>query len=179
MSLPGKPAQVAKNSKDVKATRIPLSTKYGFTDDSSGALVYSTKSVSSYDANSQVVEIDDLGDTETDEDDLCTRVTYASNAELTAAHIVGLAAETQVVAKKCSSSASLPADLISDDVTTYDDSGRPLRSERIDPTDGIGHVLSSEVTDYDDRGRPLHVTDALGTNRATRTFRSTGACSRP
>jgi len=164
ISVPGTPVVTATDSAGHTATRIPSTSAHGFTYDAAGALVYRTGTTTTFDANSQVVSVENLGDLTDASDNVCTTVTYAHTADSTleSKHLVSQASKTDTVAGDCSETPDLPGDLISSATTTYDADGRTLRSESIDPKDGVGYVLASEVLEYDMRGRPLRVADALG-----------------
>lgn len=170
ITKPGSPVTVATNSKGVKATRVPSSTTYSFTYAGNGEdLVYRTSSTSTYDANSQLTETNDLGELDNRagfqaaEDDLCTTIAYAhaSDSGLAGKHLVSLAAETVVVAAACGQS----GDLVSHTTATYDASGRALAAHRYrhgEQGASDGFVLVSEVLQYDSRGRPTEVEDVAG-----------------
>lgn len=171
VTVPAEPIVVAQNAAGLKATRLPSTTTYSFRFDAAGALIDRSREVTSYDANSQVSTVDDRGDLGTSADDTCTTKTYAheSDSGLAARNLVTLVSEVMVVAAACDATPTLPNDLISNILTTYDADGRMLISERLDPVDGVGHVRVSEVLDYDERGRPLSTSDALG-NVSTLTY---------
>ncbi len=164
VSVPGTPVTVATSTAGLTATRIPSTTGYGFSYDAAGALQFRTRVVTSFNANSQIVSIDDRGDLATTADDLCTTVHYADEADsaLAAKHLVGLAASTETVSVACGQSVTRPTDVVSAQRASYDTAGRTVRSEVIDPADGDGYVLDHEVLEYDARGRPVRVGDALG-----------------
>jgi RHS repeat-associated protein len=169
VTVPGAPVEIAKDSKNVSAYRIPSSTTYGFSyhkdDDSNDVVEYKTQMSTTYNQYSQPTQVEDLGDVTRASDDLCTMTTYAhsSNTALAAKRMVALAAETQVVSKDCSQPASGSADVLSDDVTNFDDDGRVIQSSRLDPVSGVDQVLVSKTTDFDAKDRPLTVEDAAGT----------------
>ncbi|MGV8885411.1 MAG: polymorphic toxin-type HINT domain-containing protein [Microbacteriaceae bacterium] len=159
------PIEVAKDSDLLKAFRIPSTTTYGFSFDASGNLEHRTRTSSTFNAYAQVTKVSDDGDVSTPNDDVCTTVTYAheqSGNTFASDYFVSLPAKTEVVGKTCGVEPQLPADLISSDTATYDTLGRTIRTERIDPNDGDGHILDQETLAYDTRGRPLQVKDAAG-----------------
>ena len=132
--------------------------------------------MTTFDASGQKVTVDDRGDAATSGDDTCTTMTYAhqTDSTLAAKNLVTLVAESEVVSASCGAPVSRPADLVSVLRTTYDDDGRVLRAERLDPADGDGFILISEVLDYDDLGRPLASTDPFGNVTTTSYQQSAG-----
>jgi len=162
VTVPGAPFIVATNAAGVTSTRIPSSTTTGFRYDAAGDVVARTESVTTFDEHSQPISIDDHGDLADPDDDVCSTIEYASSTGFAAAHLVALVAHTQTVGVACGVSPSVPADLISSATTSYDSVGRPLVSESLDPTDGVGEVQVKEVLAYDVWGRPLQVADAAG-----------------
>jgi len=176
VSVPGAPIVVAESTANRTSTRIPTSTNYGFTYDALGVLVDRTLTTTTYDANGQTVTVDDRGDATTSADDACTTISYAyeTDSTLAAKNLVTQVAEAEVVSATCGTTVSRPADLVSLLRTTYDGDGRILRSERLDPADGVGTILVSEILDYDDLGRPLASVDPLGNVTTTAYQQSAG-----
>jgi RHS repeat-associated protein len=177
ITVPGTPISIAENSKHVHAYRIPSSSTYGFTYDKNENLVYRTKTSTSLDEYSMPTQVEDEGDLDRTDDSLCTRVTYwrTPGSAAVTKRMVGLALETEVVSKPCAATVSGPTEVVSDDLTTYDDFGRVIESKRIDPTTGVGYQTTKEVTSYDDHGRPLTTEDAAGhETRLTYTDTATG-----
>jgi RHS repeat-associated protein len=164
VSVPGAPIVTATDTAGRTASRIPSTSAHGFSYGADGSLVFRTGTTTTFDANSQPVTVENLGDLTNASDNVCTTITYAhtSDSTLESKHLVSQASRTDTVAGACSDTPDLPGDLISSATTTYDEDGRPLRSESIDPHDGVGYVLTSEVLEYDAWGRPLRVADALG-----------------
>ena len=155
------------DDEDLSAYRVSSSTSYGYTFKNNGTVEHSTSSTTTFNDYSQVIKIDDFGSGATESDNLCTTVTYAHSDATTYPDFAGnyqvsLPVKTQVVSKECAVTPQLPADLISSDTVTYDALGRTRRTEKINPTTGVGHVLNQEVVEYDPRGRPLQVKNSDG-----------------
>lgn len=160
VTQPGTPTTVATGRDGATATRLPSSTAYGFTFDKNQAVVARTRTVTTYDGNSQPVTIDDLGDLTNSADNRCTRITYTPDTS--SRHLVSLPAITETVAKACDQPVNRPADILSANQATYDAAGRLTRGDRINPDTGIGWVMEREIRQYDDLGRPLRIADAAG-----------------
>ncbi len=176
ITVPGVPATAAENAAGRLATRIPSSSTHSFTYDAAGALVHRTQVTQQFDEYGQVATIDDFGDVSTAADNTCTSMEYAhtSSTVLHSKHLVGRLAQTTVSMGSCPFTSTSPADLLSSQRTTYDDNGNPLRTERLDPTDGVGFILSNEILAYDNRGRALEASDALGNVSSIQYLDSTG-----
>ena len=119
------------------------------------------------------VKINDLGDVSTSADDQCTVNTYANN---TTKNIIGTTSRVETVAKACDTSASRPADVISDVRTAFDGGdfgdaptrGLITRSQDLKAYDGTTpQYLTTETTTYDAYGRVTSVKDALGRQTTT------------
>jgi RHS repeat-associated protein len=118
-------------------------------------------------------QIDDLGDTATATDDLCTRYTYARNV---GAWLIDPVNRSEVVAKACSATVSRPADLVSDVRSTYDGAaayttaatkGDITRMEEISGwSSGPVYAVSGRAT-YDVHGRVTDAYDAAGKRTGT------------
>ncbi|MEU4578730.1 RHS repeat-associated core domain-containing protein [Nonomuraea sp. NPDC023979] len=118
-------------------------------------------------------QLDDQGDTARQDDDLCTRTTYAINA---AAWIRDRPARVETVAARCAATPARPDGIVSDVRTFYDggafgaapEKGDATRVEKIaEYDDGTPVYVPSARSAYDGHGRVTAVTDALG--RTTRT----------
>ncbi|MGI8882512.1 MAG: RHS repeat-associated core domain-containing protein [Jatrophihabitans sp.] len=131
----------------------------------------------SYDSYGRPIAVDDLGDTATAGDDLCTRTSYASN---TTGWLLDFPAEVSTVGKTCTSTPSLPGDAVSDTRSYYDSSttlgaapskGNPTRTDTVDSyTGATPHWQTTTTITYDALGRATAVTDPrTGTNRTTTT----------
>ncbi|GAB2945127.1 hypothetical protein GCM10027203_55580 [Nonomuraea fastidiosa] len=116
------------------------------------------------------VQEDDQGDIARDDDDLCTRTTYAVNAD---AWIRVLPSRVETVAVRCSATPERPKDIVSDVRTFYDGGTTPTRGdvtrvEKIADHDGTtARYVPTARTTYDDHGRVTAVTDALGHTTTT------------
>jgi RHS repeat-associated protein len=164
VTVPGTPESIAENAKHVHAYRIPSSTTSGFTYDNDEQLVFRTRSSTMYDQYSLPTQTNDEGDLSRADDNVCTRNTYARvpGSATMNKRMVRLLTEMELVSKLCSQPIVGPADVLSDSLTTYDDSGRAIEFKRLDPVNGSGYVTTRKITSYDTRGRPLVVEDAMG-----------------
>lgn len=154
----------ATDAKGNKATRVPSTESFEFTYRANGDLQFRTGSKSVFDADSQVVSVEDLGDRSTSADNVCTTTTYAHTADetLRLKHLLLQVSRTDSFAGTCSGAPNLPADLLLGSRTTFDANGRPLQMETIDPVDGVGYIVASEILEYDQLGRAVRTRDALG-----------------
>lgn len=175
VTVPGDIVTVAKDEADKTiSTRIASSTARGYTFNAAGDVAQQTRTETSFDANSQVKQIDDIGAVGIATDDVCTRITYAhsSDTTLAEAHIVGAASRTEVVAKECATTPARPADVITDTLAVYDQAGRTTETWEVDPeldpdtgtlnpATKAGYLRTAKVT-YDALGRVTAQEDALG-----------------
>jgi RHS repeat-associated protein len=118
--------------------------------------------------------VDDQGDTSTSTDDRCTRTWYAQGT----AGNLPIPRRVQEVAVSCSATPNLKNDLISDDLTFFDNStdntatptkGDVTMVQKADSVadDGTIHYITALKNTYDSYGRELTETDA--DNRITTT----------
>ncbi|MEV7427716.1 RHS repeat-associated core domain-containing protein [Streptomyces sp. NPDC091212] len=136
-----------------------------------GAGWRSTKADRTFDTYGQVLTESRLGDTAKTGDEECTTTSYARN---TATNLLDLPSEVKTVAKACTATPSLPADLISLARYYYDDAASlttaPVKGDltRLDEQDekGTGYLTTARTT-YDQHGRELTDTDALGNKTTT------------
>ncbi|MFC4036691.1 RHS repeat-associated core domain-containing protein [Streptomyces polygonati] len=141
-----------------------------------------TETAFGHDADGRVTTTDDLGDTSTAADDLCTTTGYTQN---TAAWILDTVNEVRTVAVKCATTPSLPRDAVSDTLTYYDNSTSLTATPTIgDPTEtrsATGYTGSTPVytteasTTVDEYGRSLTSTDADQRTVSTAYTPATGA----
>ncbi|MFT3798379.1 RHS repeat-associated core domain-containing protein [Microbacterium sp.] len=171
VTVPGAPVTVATNAAGLKSTRSPSATVTGFSFRANGALDKQTKTVTTLNAASQVVSIEDLGDVAIAADDVCTKIEYATDAAFIAANMLAFPTKTEKFAALCATTPTT-AQLISRDLTTFDSAGRVLTTSALKP-DGSGTFQTSAVLSYDARGRVLQTSDALG--NVTTTGYTTGA----
>ncbi|MFC5767408.1 RHS repeat-associated core domain-containing protein [Actinacidiphila bryophytorum] len=130
-----------------------------------------TRTDSTFDSDGKTLTESKLGDTAVSGDETCETTTYAPN---TATNFLTSIAEVKTVAKPCGTTASLPADLVSDEQHYYDDAtsltAAPTKGDvtRLDEQDaaGTGHLTTARHT-YDIHGRELTDTDALGNTTTT------------
>lgn len=174
----GTPVTVATSAHDstFTATRIPSQSVDAVTYDASGAsVVHHTKSTTRFNAFSQPTKVDDRGDTSTASDNLCTTTTYAHDADtaLAGKHLVALPAAMETVAKACDEPPARPTDVVSASKLTYDSSGRPTKTETIDPQNGDGYIQTASIT-YDTRGRVIESKDAAGQSTTSEYTHSAG-----
>jgi RHS repeat-associated protein len=109
-ALTGLPAQHAyfSGSADTK-TYTPLA----------GGTTRVTESDNFFDARGRITKVNDLGDVSVGNDDMCTTTSYADN---TTAWILDKADEVKSVSVKCSATATVPDDIVTDGLTFYDGS---------------------------------------------------------
>ncbi|WP_156759683.1 RHS repeat-associated core domain-containing protein [Microbacterium karelineae] len=171
VTTPGDPVVVATSAHDSSftATRIPAQTTYGYIYAKDGTTaVQRTQSIATFNADAQVIAVDDRGYLATTNDDLCTTTSYAASGDdaLASRNLVGLASSTETVSKSCGTAVSRPDDVVAASRSAYDARGLLTTSEVLDPTDGSGWQTTSTMT-YDTRGRPRSVTDAMGNVTST------------
>ncbi|MFI9591313.1 RHS repeat-associated core domain-containing protein [Nonomuraea sp. NPDC052265] len=133
-----------------------------------------TRTDTTYDSVTGVpTQVDDQGDVARQDDDLCTRTTYAVNA---AAWIRSLPSRVETVAVRCSATPSRPDQVVSDVRSFYDGGaldaapakGDVTRVEKIADYDGdTATYVPSVRTVYDGYGRVEAVTDAGGRTTTT------------
>ncbi|WP_455431521.1 hypothetical protein [Streptomyces celluloflavus] len=155
-------------------------------DQGAGAKWRTTATASTYDTVAgRVTEVSDLGDEADQDDDQCTRTTYATNTDK---NILTLPARVETVAKKCATSPDRAKDVIADVRTAYDGGsygtaptkGDATTSATLKKHDGTTATYLESGTTYDAYGRPEKVTDltadvtAIGDSAPTRTARTDG-----
>ncbi|MFJ9544380.1 RHS repeat-associated core domain-containing protein [Streptomyces sp. NPDC101225] len=127
--------------------------------------------------------VDDKGDTSTSADDQCTRTWYAKDAS---GNTLPTPRRVQQVAVACSATPSYPGDLISDDLTFFDNStdntappgkGDVTMVQKADSvtSDGTAHYITALKNTYDSYGRELTETDADDRVTTTAYTPATGA----
>ncbi|WP_051073026.1 RHS repeat-associated core domain-containing protein, partial [Nocardiopsis valliformis] len=132
-----------------------------------------TKTTTTFDTDTGRPErVEDLGDTSTDADNMCTRTTYADNTD---AHMFTHISRAQSVSVACSEEAG-PGDVVSDVRRHYDGGGygdAPTRgditlTEELDGhADGEPVYTTVKEADYDEYGQQVEVTDAEGVTNET------------
>ncbi len=133
-----------------------------------------TRSVTTYDKSvGRTVQVDDLGDVSTDDDDQCTRTSYADNPGL---GIRNLISRVETVAVDCAKTPDRARQVLADERTWYDGKGFGVAPVKGDPTyteklashDGRDptYVAVASST-FDEYGRPLDVRDGAGTLTTT------------
>ncbi|MFI7492963.1 RHS repeat-associated core domain-containing protein [Micromonospora echinaurantiaca] len=135
-----------------------------------------TKTVTTVNADNLPIEVNDLGDEATPNDDTCTRIWYARNANT---WMLGMPKKTETVGVNCSATPSLPADMLSARRTTYDadtndwDTYLPIKGnvakiEVIDSWEGANPIwVTVDRLKHDAVGRVTESTDALGRTSTT------------
>ncbi|MEZ0029597.1 hypothetical protein ABIA34_007926, partial [Kitasatospora sp. MAP12-22] len=134
-----------------------------------------------HDAYGRVTATNDQGDTSTTTDDLCTTVSYADN---TTAWILDKTAESKTVSVNCTTTPTLPANAVSDDLTFYDSSttlGAPptigdatMTQHATSYTGSTPVYTTMQTTTVDQYGRPTAAYDALARKTATAYTPATG-----
>ncbi|MFC7617335.1 RHS repeat domain-containing protein [Actinokineospora soli] len=132
-----------------------------------------TRTVTAYDDRGLAERVDDLGDTATAADDLCTRTTYARNTDL---WLLSYPSKVETVSVACGTAPTYPADAVSAKRTAYDgrafgdppSRGDATRVEVLAERPASGEVWApSSSAEYDAHGRATRAADAL--DRATTT----------
>ena len=123
-----------------------------------------TETQYTHDSYGRVTQENELNDVSTSADDECVNTTYADN---TSAWILDLTAEVSTVSVNCSTTPSLPADAISDDLTFYDGSstlgatptvGNPTMTQKATSYVGSAPQYTTEsTTQYDEYGRTVYL----------------------
>jgi len=169
ITTPGKVGPTA-TSGPLKSWMTNTATTRSRTKLSTGATRW-TKTVSSYNADNLVTAVDDLGDEATTADDRCTRTWYARNGTN---WTLAAVKKTETVSVNCSTTATLPGDMVSSTRTTYDletndwDTYLPVKGdaakvEQITGWTGTTPIwgISARGT-FDAFGRAKDVYDTLG-----------------
>jgi RHS repeat-associated protein len=136
-----------------------------------------------HDSYGRVTEVSSVPDTTDPAEDTCTTTSYASN---TSKWIMDLPAEVAVVSVPCGTTASLPADAVSDVLTFYDGAtslssdvptaGNVTETRRATSYSGSAPVYTTESTaSYDEYGRVLTSANADGDTTTTAYTPATGA----
>ncbi|MGH3656050.1 MAG: SpvB/TcaC N-terminal domain-containing protein, partial [Micromonosporaceae bacterium] len=135
-----------------------------------------TKTVTTYDTSyGRPVEVDDLADVSTPDDDQCTRTEFTDN---TGMNIVSLPARSETVSVACAATPNRDTQVVADDRITYH--GEAFGTEPLEPGktsmitqeleshDGVTatYVTVADV-EYDTYGRATKVTDAEGKATST------------
>ncbi|MEU5633882.1 RHS repeat-associated core domain-containing protein [Streptomyces rishiriensis] len=137
-----------------KADGTPLTTEIDYALDASGL----------------PQSVDDLGDVSTPNDDKCTRTWYSQDAS---GNALPVPRRVQAVSVKCATTPDLTKNLISDDLTFFDNStdntatptkGDVTMVQKADKVnaDGTVHYVTALKNTYDTYGRELTETDADG-----------------
>ncbi|MCA2176372.1 type IV secretion protein Rhs [Nonomuraea glycinis] len=133
-----------------------------------------------HDEHGFVTQVHDQGDLTVDDDDQCTRYTYARDA---AAWMLDYPSRIQKVAASCTTGVSTLAteELISDERVQYDGKAYGQAPVKGDVTtvhelvSGDGATVTDAIRTYDAYGRELTETDAVGTQVTTAYLPATGA----
>lgn len=132
-----------------------------------GGGVRRTDVTTTFDQFGNETQVNDLGDIAVGTDDRCTTKTYVHN---TAAMLVTLPSTEKTIGVACGTTPNLPADAISDTLTSYDGGtvdaapvrGAVTRTEQAKSYSGGTPVYQTTSTaTYDAYGRPLEQKDAL------------------
>ncbi|WP_214325291.1 RHS repeat domain-containing protein [Nonomuraea sediminis] len=118
-----------------------------------------TTTETTYDAYGLPAQVNDLGDASLNDDDRCTRTTYARNLD---AWIVNLPSRSETVSVACAEAPSRPADLLSDVKTTYDDGLVHGDVTKVEQLSGTGAYVTASRAIYDSYGRPTTTWDIKG-----------------
>jgi RHS repeat-associated protein len=181
VTVPKTPAETTYSG--TKVTRQTGTTVYGYEMNAAGNVATRTQSATSNDTNGQVIRAEDLGDASNAADNTCAEITYAHTADTTLAdnNMLGLVSRTQTYATTCAKvtagEVSRPADVISDQVTTYNVAGLATSVRGLDPklkrdTATIGNgsgagYLTTQTMSYDAYGRVTSVKDVTGAETLT------------
>lgn len=132
-----------------------------------------TRTENSYDDLGQITAVDDLGDTSTAADDLCTRTSYVRD---TARWLVSLPSQKETVAAACTATPVYPRDAVSGTRYVYDGqhfgdpptTGDATTTQSLDsrPASGAVYVTAS-TAGYDALGRVTSAADGLGRTTTT------------
>ncbi|HEX6476155.1 MAG TPA: hypothetical protein VF005_02690, partial [Acidimicrobiales bacterium] len=137
--------------------------------DLAGGGVRTTEKDTTYNSDGLPVQVNDLGDTSTSTDDMCTRTTYAPSS---AAHLVDFPVRVETVSVGCATTPAYPADAVSDTRTLYDGkafgaaptAGLVTADQKLSGYDGSGNptYVTVDTKAYDGLGRETSSSDALG-----------------
>ncbi len=135
----------------------------------------------SYDSYGLPVEINDLGDVSTADDDECTRITYARNTTL---WLLDYEARVEAVGVACTVLPAYPGDVISDERTFYDGSttlgaaptkGDVTLTQELSAYSGsTPSYVTVERTVFDSYGRQIESYDVLNRRVVTEYTPTTG-----
>ncbi len=135
-----------------------------------------------HDSDGRVTKANDLGDVSTSADDLCTTTSYADN---TTAWILDAPSEVKTVSVNCSTTPSLPANAVSDQLSFYDGSTTlgaaptvgdlTMTQMAASYTGSTPSYATMQTAAYDEYGRPLTATDADNRKTTTAYMPATGA----
>jgi RHS repeat-associated protein len=136
-----------------------------------------------YDSYGRVTQVSSVPNTTDAAEDTCTTTTYASN---TTEWLLDLPAEVTKVSVPCTTTQTLPADAISDDLTFYDGAtslssdtpttGNVTETQEATSYSGSTPVYTTESTaTYDEYGRALTSTNADSDTTTTAYTPTTGA----
>ncbi|QUQ71911.1 large secreted protein [Kutzneria sp. CA-103260] len=134
-----------------------------------------TETDNSFDQYGRIHKVNDLGDTATADDDLCTTTTYADNADHSK---LDSPSEVLEVSASCDKTPVFPDNAVSDKRIYYDKSttlgelpgaGDATKTEQAGSYDAQGNPVwvAQSTNTFDQYGRPLTATDA--DNRTTKT----------
>jgi RHS repeat-associated protein len=150
--------------------------------------VRTIRTETTFDTYGMPVSVNDLGDTSIATDDRCTRTDYVRN---TGTNILGTVKRTETVAVGCSVASSAvqrPAQVISEERTTYDALAYGTAPTRGLPTikyeaatyssTGTPVLQKVQTTAYDAYGRPTSSADALGRTTKTAYTMTAGSTTR-
>lgn len=143
-----------------------------------GGKLRRTETALTFDSLGRVVTASETGDTAVTGDESCTTTRYTPSEEK---NLLGLVAESTVVAKPCGTTPKLPADLISQDRYYYD-GATSLTTEatkgdetRREEQNGAGTgFVTTNTAEYDQYGRQTKATDASGATTSVAYTPATG-----
>ncbi|MGW5052659.1 RHS repeat-associated core domain-containing protein [Actinokineospora sp. NPDC004072] len=117
-----------------------------------------TRTETRYDGRGLPDQVNDLGDTATDADDLCTTTEYVPGHR-----VANLPATVRTVSVRCGEPAEFPRHAVSAERHTYDDAGNRTKTEVAKEWTAAEPVYAvSSVVGYDVHGRVTASTDARG-----------------
>ncbi|MEW2708746.1 RHS repeat-associated core domain-containing protein [Streptomyces koyangensis] len=131
-----------------------------------GGKLRRTETALTFDSLGRVVTASETGDTAVTGDESCTTTRYTPSEEK---NLLGLVAESTVVAKPCGTTPKLPADLISQDRYYYDgatsltaDATKGDETRREEQNGAGTGFVTTNTAEYDQYGRQTKATDASG-----------------
>ncbi|WP_456242710.1 RHS repeat-associated core domain-containing protein [Actinopolyspora lacussalsi] len=161
----------AKNG-DLESYMVNSGTETTYTPLSSGGRRV-TRTETSYNKQGLVTRVNDLGNVDKPEDDLCKRTSYARNTD---SWLLNLPKRKWTNSVACGKTPSMPQDAVSDTRTSYDGgnfgdaptSGNVTEVEELERyNNGSPEYTTVATKTFDAHGRVLTTTDALGRETTT------------